>query len=74
VLVNNAGLAGPTAPGEEFNPDNWEKVVQINLNGPFNVTRLATPHLKKSARVIINMSSVTAGLGTPIVARYLATK
>ena len=45
VLVNNAGIAGPTAPVEEFDPDAWDRVVQINLTGTFNVTRLAIPHL-----------------------------
>ena len=34
---------------EEINPDDWEKVMQIDLNGTFNVTRLAIPNLKKSA-------------------------
>jgi NAD(P)-dependent dehydrogenase (short-subunit alcohol dehydrogenase family) len=48
VLVNNAGISGPTSPVEDFDPDAWDKVVQINLNGTFNVTRLAIPHLKKS--------------------------
>ena len=47
VLVNNAGISGPpTAPVEQIPPDDWEKVVQVNLNGTFNVTRLAIPHLK----------------------------
>jgi NAD(P)-dependent dehydrogenase (short-subunit alcohol dehydrogenase family) len=64
VLVNNAGISGPTAPVEEINPDDWEKVMQIDLNGTFNVTRLAIPHLKKSeAGVIINMSSVAGRFG-----------
>ena len=64
VLVNNAGISGPTAPVEEVNPDDWEKVMQIDLNGTFNVTRLAIPHLKKSAAgVIINMSSVAGRFG-----------
>jgi NAD(P)-dependent dehydrogenase (short-subunit alcohol dehydrogenase family) len=59
VLVNNAGISGPTVPVEEMDPDAWEQVVQINLNGTFNVTRLAIPHLKKSSSgVIIIMSSV----------------
>ena len=58
VLVNNAGISGPTAPVEDMDPDAWEKVMQIDLTGTFNVTRLAIPHLKKSdAGVIINMSS-----------------
>src|SRR6478735_4357203 len=41
VLVNNAGIAGPTAPVEEINPDDWEKVMQVNINGTFYVTRIA---------------------------------
>ena len=75
VLVNNAGFAGPTVPVEEFNPDDWEKVVQINLNGTFNVTRLAIPHLKKSpAGVIINMASVAGRFGYANRSAYSATK
>jgi NAD(P)-dependent dehydrogenase (short-subunit alcohol dehydrogenase family) len=75
VLVNNAGIAGPTAPVEEYGPDDWEKVVQINLNGTFNVTRLAIPHLKKSpAGVIINMSSVAGRFGYANRSAYSATK
>jgi NAD(P)-dependent dehydrogenase (short-subunit alcohol dehydrogenase family) len=46
VLVNNAGISGSTAPVEKSDPDDWEKVVQVNLIGTFNVTRLAIPHLK----------------------------
>ena len=48
VLVNNAGIAGRTTPVDKMDPDDWDKVVQVNLNGTFNVTRLAIPHLKKS--------------------------
>jgi NAD(P)-dependent dehydrogenase (short-subunit alcohol dehydrogenase family) len=50
VLVNNAGIAGPTAPVEHMDPDEWEKVIQVDLNGTFNVTRLAIPHLKNPRR------------------------
>lgn len=46
VLVNNAGISGPTAPVEEMDPDKWEEVMTIDLVGTFNVTRLAIPHLK----------------------------
>jgi NAD(P)-dependent dehydrogenase (short-subunit alcohol dehydrogenase family) len=64
VLVNNAGISGPTAPVESMDPDAWEMVMQIDLTGTFNVTRLAIPHLKKSAAgVIINMSSVAGRFG-----------
>lgn len=43
VLVNNAGISGPTAPVEEMDPDQWEKVLAVNLTGTFNVTRLSIP-------------------------------
>ena len=40
VLVNNAGISGPTAPVETMDPDAWEAVLRVNLIGTFNVTRL----------------------------------
>jgi NAD(P)-dependent dehydrogenase (short-subunit alcohol dehydrogenase family) len=49
VLVNNAGISGPTAPADELSPDDWEKVVQVNLTGTFNVTRLAIPHRARAS-------------------------
>ena len=36
VLVNNAGISGPTAPVAEMDPDAWEKVMQVNLTGTFS--------------------------------------
>ena len=59
VLINNAGIAGMTLPVADYPPDDWDKVVAVNLTAMFDVTRLAIPHLKLSkAGVIINMSSV----------------
>ena len=64
VLVNNAGIAGPTAPTEEIEPNQWEAVMKVDLNGTFFVTRSAIPHLKQSpAGCIINMSSVAGRFG-----------
>lgn len=75
VLVNNAGIAGPTAPVENMDPDEWEKVMQVDLTGTFNVTRLAIPHLKKSqAGVIINMSSVAGRFGYANRSPYCTAK
>jgi NAD(P)-dependent dehydrogenase (short-subunit alcohol dehydrogenase family) len=75
VLVNNAGVSGPTAPVEEMDPDAWEKVMQVDLTGTFNVTRMAIPHLKKSsAGVIINMSSVAGRFGYPNRSPYCTAK
>jgi NAD(P)-dependent dehydrogenase (short-subunit alcohol dehydrogenase family) len=75
VLVNNAGIAGPTAPVEAMDPDEWEKVLRVNLTGTFNVTRLAIPLLKQSqAGVIINMSSVAGRFGYPNRSPYATAK
>lgn len=75
VLVNNAGISGPTAPVEAINPDDWEKVMQVDLNGTFNVTRLAIPHLKKSpAGVIINLSSIAGRFGYANRSPYATAK
>jgi NAD(P)-dependent dehydrogenase (short-subunit alcohol dehydrogenase family) len=75
VLVNNAGISGPTQPVEEFDPDKWEGVLRVNLSGTFNVTRLAIPHLKKSsAGSITIMSSLGGRYGYPNRAAYCVTK
>lgn len=75
VLVNNAGIAGPTAPVDQLDPAEWVKVVQINLNGTFHVTHFAIPFLKRSsAGSIINMSSVSGRFGYPNRSAYSTTK
>lgn len=75
VLVNNAGISGPTAPVEELDPDAWEQVMKVDLTGTFNVTRLSIPHLKKSeAGVIINMSSLGGRYGYPNRSPYCTAK
>jgi NAD(P)-dependent dehydrogenase (short-subunit alcohol dehydrogenase family) len=75
VLVNNAGISGPTASVEDYDPEAWEAVMQINLNGTFNVTRLAIPHLRQSrAGSIIVMSSVAGRFGYPNRSAYSVSK
>jgi NAD(P)-dependent dehydrogenase (short-subunit alcohol dehydrogenase family) len=75
VLVNNAGIAGPTAPVEEMDPDKWEEVMAVDLVGTFNVTRLAIPYLKKSsAGSIITMSSLGGRFGYPNRSPYNVAK
>src|SRR5665213_3330252 len=59
VLINNAGIAGMTLPVDQYPPDDWDKVIAVNLTAMFDVTRLAIPHLKQSkAGCIINMTSI----------------
>ncbi len=75
VLVNNAGIPGATAAAEDVDMDDWERVVGVNLNGTFNATRLAIPHLKKSAAgSIIILSSVAGRYGYRHRAAYSTTK
>jgi len=75
VLVNNAGVAGPTAPVHEMAPDDWDAVVRVNLTGTFLVTRLCVPYLIASGNgVIINMSSAAGRFGYPNRSPYAATK
>jgi NAD(P)-dependent dehydrogenase (short-subunit alcohol dehydrogenase family) len=75
VLVNNAGISGPTTSVEDLDPDEWDTVLAVNLTGPFNVTRLAIPHLKKSdSGVVIMMSSVGGRFGYANRSTYATTK
>ena len=75
VLINNAGIAGPTAPVAELDPEAWEKVLQVNLTGTFNVTRLVIPHLiRAGGGAIINMSSAAGRFGYPNRGAYATSK
>jgi NAD(P)-dependent dehydrogenase (short-subunit alcohol dehydrogenase family) len=75
VLVNNAGIAGPTAPVRDLDPDQWEQVLHVNLTGTFNVTRNAIPHLIASGTgAIIIMSSAAGRFGYPNRSAYSTTK
>ncbi|MEJ8814050.1 SDR family oxidoreductase [Variovorax ureilyticus] len=75
VLVNNAGIAGPTASVADMDPDAWEAVLRINLTGTFTVTQAAIPHLKKSAAgSIVVMSSLAGRFGYPNRSPYATTK
>lgn len=75
VLINNAGIGGMTLPVADYPPDDWDKVVAVNLTAMFDVTRLSIPHLKQSkAGVIINMSSVAGRYGMENRSPYAATK
>ena len=75
ILVNNAGIAGPTAPVEEIDPEEWRRSVGVNLNGAFYCTHLAVPLLKSTDQAsIINISSVAGRLGFALRLPYASTK
>lgn len=75
VLVNNAGIAGPTAKVEEMNPEDWDRCLTICLTGQFNCTRLAVPLLRQSTNAsIVNISSAAGRLGFAMRSPYAAAK
>lgn len=75
VLVNNAGIAGPTGAIDELSTDEWRNTVDVNLNGQFYCVRLAAPLLKQSSNAsIICISSVAGRLGYAYRTPYAATK
>jgi NAD(P)-dependent dehydrogenase (short-subunit alcohol dehydrogenase family) len=75
VLVNNAGIAGPTAKVEDIRPEDWDRTIAVDVNGMFYCTRKAMPMLKRSGGgSIINLSSIAGRLGFPMRTPYSAAK
>jgi NAD(P)-dependent dehydrogenase (short-subunit alcohol dehydrogenase family) len=59
VLVNNAGLLGPRVGIEEYPEDEWRRVIDANLTGPFLVSKAAIPHVAESGSIINVVSGVS---------------
>jgi NAD(P)-dependent dehydrogenase (short-subunit alcohol dehydrogenase family) len=75
VLVNNAGIAGPTAGVESITPADWRRTIDVNITGQFYCAHFAVPLLRETQRgVIINMSSVAGRFGYPFRTPYAASK
>jgi len=75
VLINNAGIAGPTARVEDISIDDWNRTIAVDLNGMFYCTRRAVPLLKSAGGgSIINLSSVAGRLGFPLRTPYSSAK
>jgi NAD(P)-dependent dehydrogenase (short-subunit alcohol dehydrogenase family) len=75
VLVNNAGISGPTAPVEEISPADWDRTIAVDLNGQFYCARLAVPLLKTAGGgSILLVSSSAAFFGYPLRTPYTACK
>lgn len=75
VLVNNAGMAGPTAPLEDISVAEWRATIGVDLDSHFFATRHIVPLMKQAGRgSIVNISS-NAGLhGFPLRSPYCAAK
>ncbi|MDF0602213.1 SDR family oxidoreductase [Psychromarinibacter sp. C21-152] len=75
VLVNNAGIAGPTAPVADYPLADWRRVLDVNLTGTFAVTQAAIADLRRSGRgTILIMSSLAGRFGYPQRSAYASTK
>src|SRR5690349_2247969 len=75
VLVNNAGIAGPTAKVEDIKPQEWDRCLAVDLNGMFYCTHKAMPLIKAAGGgSIINLSSAAGLHGFPQRSPYCAAK
>lgn len=76
VLVNNAGIAGPTGPIETIDGNGWERTIAVNLNSQYYFARRAVPLLKQSSAgpSLIAMGSVAGRLGYPFRTPYASSK
>ncbi len=73
VLVNNAGLLGPRVPIEEYPEDEWRKVLEANLTGPFLLTKAVIPHMSEGGS-IVNVTSGVSIEGRPRWGAYSVSK
>jgi len=74
ILVNNAGIA-QTKPIAEITPEDWERILRVNLTSAFLVTQRVLPGMRKRRRGrIINLSSVAAQTGGVIGPHYATSK
>ena len=75
ILINNAGITGPTAPLWEYDVDEWNKIVQINLTGTFNCCRAVVPNMiKNNYGRIVNVASVAGKDGNANASAYSSGK
>lgn len=74
VLINNAGISGPSGKLEDIDFNEWKETLNVNLDGVFLTTRSAIPLLKNNGGSIINIGSTSSFLGNPLRSAYSATK
>lgn len=75
ALINNAGLADPvTGAVENLSLEQWQKRLDVNLTGPFLMTKHAVPHLRRTRGAIVNIASTRALQSEADTEAYAATK
>jgi Dehydrogenases with different specificities (related to short-chain alcohol dehydrogenases) len=77
ILVNNAAISAELKPGpfEEETPEDWRRIMEVNVIGVFNLCKAVSPHMRKAqSGNIINVASGTAFKGLPGMLHYVASK
>lgn len=75
ILVNNAGVGGGSFRLHELDVDAWDRVIAVNLRGPFLCSKFALPHLLDVEHAsIINIASTYGIIGAPRAPSYCASK
>ena len=75
ILINNAGITGSTASLWDYDVDEWNKIVQINLMGTFNCCKCVAPYMiKKNYGRIVNVASVAGKDGNANASAYSSAK
>ena len=75
ILINNAGITGPTAFLWEYSIETWNKVVEVNLNGTFNCCKAIVPSMiKNNYGRIVNVASVAGKDGNANASAYSSGK
>jgi 2-dehydro-3-deoxy-L-rhamnonate dehydrogenase (NAD+) len=75
ILVNNAGISGPTMPVVDYPIEEWRKILDIDLNGPFYCCKAVVPGmLRRGYGRIVNVASIAGKEGNPNAAAYSAAK
>lgn len=75
ILVNNAGIAGRAAPIWEQTDEDWHRVMDLNIHGPFYMCRAVLPHMRSQGYGrIVNIASIAGKEGNPNMVAYSASK
>jgi 2-dehydro-3-deoxy-L-rhamnonate dehydrogenase (NAD+) len=75
ILINNAGISGPTMPVVDYPVEEWRKILDIDLNGPFYCCKAVVPGMiRRGYGRIVNVASIAGKEGNPNAAAYSAAK
>jgi 3-oxoacyl-[acyl-carrier protein] reductase len=75
ILVNSAGISGPHLPAWQMDPQDWRRVLDVNLSSAFYCCRAAIPHMLEAGYGrIVNVASVAGKEGSPLLGAYSASK